>query len=74
MPWYLMTVDVAGNLGFCSSHASCTGPNLFELAPDDVLNTEPWISTRRGLLDRSAGVPARCIGCYTLTDPWRRDM
>lgn len=74
MPWYILSVDVAGNLGMCSAHASCTGPNLFELPSDEVMNAEPWLSTRRGLLDRSATVPPRCVGCYTLTDAWRRDM
>jgi organic radical activating enzyme len=74
MPWYILSVDVAGNLGICSAHASCTGPNLFQLAPDEVMNTEPWVSTRRGLLDRQAGASPFCTGCYTLTDPWRRDM
>lgn len=75
MPWYILAVDVAGNLGFCSAHASCTGPNLYALAPDEVMNTEPWLSTRRGLLDPSPStIPPRCVGCYTLADPWRSDM
>jgi organic radical activating enzyme len=74
MPWYIVSVDVAGNLAMCSAHASCTGPNLFATAPDDVMNSEPWISTRRGLLERGPAVPSLCVGCYTLTDPWRRDM
>jgi uncharacterized Fe-S cluster-containing radical SAM superfamily protein len=74
MPWYLLVVDTEGNLGFCSAHASCTGPNLYDLPVGDVMNTEPWISTRRALLARDHEVPAACAGCYTLDDSWRREM
>lgn len=74
MPWYLFAVDTEGNLGFCSAHASCTGPNLYDLPVGEVMNTRPWIETRRGLLARDAEVPAACVGCYTLNDPWRREM
>jgi hypothetical protein len=74
MPWYLFAVDTAGNLGFCSAHASCTGPNIFDLERHEVLNTGPWVETRRGLLARDGEVPGTCAGCYTLNDPWRRDM
>jgi len=74
MPWYLFVVDGQGNLGLCSAHASCSIANLFDVAPREALNTAPWRETRRGLLAPDATVPARCAGCYTLNDPWRRDM
>ncbi len=74
MPWYLFAVDAHGKLALCSAHASCTETSIFDLAPDQVMNAEPWLSTRRGLLDASAPTPDRCEGCYTLTDPWRADM
>lgn len=74
MPWYLFVVDTEGNLGFCSAHASCTGPNVYELPVEAVMNTGWWTETRRGLLADDARVPAACVGCYTLDDPWRREM
>jgi organic radical activating enzyme len=74
MPWYLFAVDGKGRLALCSSHASCTGASIFDLPAVDVLNTEPWITVRRGLLDANAPAPALCRGCYTLTDRWRADM
>ena len=74
MPWYLFAVDGQGRLALCSSHASCTGPSIFDLPAADVLNTEPWITVRRGLLHANAAAPALCRGCYTLTDRWRSDM
>jgi hypothetical protein len=74
MPWYLFVVDTEGNLGFCSAHASCTGPNISAMPVERVLNTAPWLETRRALLARDATVPTACTGCYTLNDAWRRDM
>jgi len=74
MPWYLFVVDGGGNLGFCSAHASCTGPNIFELPVEQVMNTGTWIATRREMLSPAPSVPAACTGCYTLDDAWRRDM
>jgi organic radical activating enzyme len=74
MPWYLFVVDGEGNLGFCSAHASCTGPSIFDLSAEQVMNTAPWVETRRALLAPDTVVPAACTGCYTLNDPWRRDM
>jgi organic radical activating enzyme len=74
MPWYLFVVDTEGNLGLCSAHASCVGPNIFDLPRDGVMNTARWRETRRGLLAGDSDVPADCVGCYTLNDPWRWDM
>jgi hypothetical protein len=74
MPWYMFAVDGQGRRALCSSHASCTGPSIFDLPLAEVLNVEPWSSVRRGLLDPDAPPPALCRGCYTLTDPWRADM
>ncbi len=74
MPWYILGVDAAGNTAMCSNHASCTGPSLFGVPLEQAMNTEPWRSTRRALLARNAETPPLCVGCYTLDDPWRRDM
>lgn len=74
MPWYLFVVDGDGNLGFCSAHASCTGPNVFTMPVEQVLNGGWWTATRRALLAPDATVPPACTGCYTLNDAWRRDM
>jgi hypothetical protein len=74
MPWYMFAVDGQGRRALCSSHASCTGPSIFGLPVDEVLNVEPWSSVRRALLDPAAPPSDLCRGCYTLTDPWRADM
>ena len=38
------------------------------------MNTAQWVETRRALLARDVAVPSPCAGCYSLNDPWRRDM
>ncbi len=74
MPWYLFVVDADGKLGLCSSHASCTERSIFDMPVTEVMNTDLWTETRRGLLSNDDDVPPACVGCYGIHDEWRRDM
>ena len=74
MPWYLISVDAGGNLALCSAHASCTGPSIFDVDPEEAFNQPRWTECRSALLEQSDRLPSDCEGCYGLNDPWRRDM
>lgn len=74
MPWYFFLTDIQGNQGFCCAHATCSGPNIFELPDADVFNTDEWTETRKGLLSADTDAPSKCDGCFMLNDTWSSEM
>ena len=74
MPWYFLSVDAIGNIGFCCRYQSGSYGNLFEDDIECLRNTKDWVEVRRGILAEGEEVSDKCKDCYLLTDAYFSDV